>query len=120
RVHQHLLPAQRHDARADGFDRNHSQLGFHAFAFNQRILTSFSTALNSGSPVTSSALCLWASAAAKASARLKLTRDLKSAARSASSRVAGWNSIGRAMRILAAASHAAAPSLRRIMYLTSA
>ena len=57
--------------------------------FSQWILISFSKALNSASPVTSSAFLSFASAAAKASARLSLKRALKSAARSASPR-SGW------------------------------
>src|ERR1035441_3665938 len=54
---------------------------------SQATLISFSTALNSGSPVTSSAFFSFASAAAKASARLIGKRALKSAAVSAISRV---------------------------------
>src|SRR5207249_37611 len=55
--------------------------------FSQPILISFSSGLNSGSPVTSSAFFSFASAAAKASAKLILKRALKSAAVSANGRV---------------------------------
>lgn len=58
------------------------------FFANHETFTSPSTALHSRSPVTRSALCFLASAAAKASARLKLKRDFRSAAKSASSRSA--------------------------------
>ena len=59
---------------------------FGSHHLSQLILISFSNALNSGSPVTSSAFFSLASAAAKASARLILKRALKSAAVSASAR----------------------------------
>ena len=55
--------------------------------FSQWILISWSSGLNSGSPVTSSAFFSLASAAAKASAKLNLKRALKSAAVSANARV---------------------------------
>jgi len=55
--------------------------------FSQWILISWSSGLNSGSPVTSSAFFSLASAAAKASAKLILKRALKSAAVSANPRV---------------------------------
>ena len=57
--------------------------------FSQLIVISFPKALNSESPVTSSAFFSLASAAAKASARLILKRALKSPAMSANARVAG-------------------------------
>ena len=57
--------------------------------FSHEILISFASALNSESPVMSSAFFSFASAAAKASAKLSLKRALKSAAVSARRRSAG-------------------------------
>src|SRR5438034_457647 len=96
-------------------------LDAHCFSFahlSQLILISFSSGLNSGSPVTSSAFFSFASAAAKASARLILKRALKSAARSARRRSTGWNSSGRLFKTSSARSQASAPSFFRSVYFT--
>jgi len=69
-----------------GEGRRRQVISMLAGHFNQLILSSFSSGLNSGPPVTSSASFSFASAAAKASARLILKRALKPAALSASAR----------------------------------
>ncbi len=76
-------------AAAKQVEAGEGVVGWIGCYFSHEILISFSSGLNSGSPVTRSAFFSFASAAAKASARLNEMRALKSAAMSASARVTG-------------------------------